>query len=99
MFITLEGPEGGGKSEGARWLGAWLAEHGHRVTLTREPGGTALGERVRDVVLAAETPPSPLAALMLFSAARAELVQDVIRPALQAGPLVICARFVDYTLP
>jgi len=98
VFITLEGPEGGGKSEGARWLGAWLVGHGYPVTLTREPGGTVLGERLRDVVLAAETPPSPLAALLLFSASRAELVQSVIRPALDAGHLVICDRYVDSTL-
>ncbi|HEY8284981.1 MAG TPA: dTMP kinase [Chloroflexota bacterium] len=97
MFITFEGPEGGGKSESAGWLGAWLAERGHAVTMTREPGGTALGERVRALVLAAEAP-SPLASLFLFSASRTELVQGVIRPALEAGRIVICDRHTDSTL-
>ncbi|HVC79884.1 MAG TPA: dTMP kinase [Chloroflexota bacterium] len=97
MFITVEGPEGGGKSESARWLGEWLTARGHLVTVTREPGGTALGERVRALVLAEDTP-SPLAALLLFSASRVELVREVIRPALAAGQLVICDRHTDSTL-
>lgn len=97
MFITFEGPEGGGKSESALWLGEWLTTRGHVVTMTREPGGTALGEQVRALVLAADAP-SPLAALLLFSASRVELVREVIRPALEAGQFVICDRHTDSTL-
>ena len=98
MFITFEGPEGGGKSESARWLGAWLTARGHAVTMTREPGGTVLGERVRALVLAADVQPSSLAALLLFSASRVELVRQIIRPALEAGQFVICDRHTDSTL-
>ncbi|HXT34497.1 MAG TPA: dTMP kinase [Chloroflexota bacterium] len=98
MFITFEGPEGGGKSESARWLGAWLTDRGHAVTMTREPGGTVLGERVRALVLAADVQPSSLAALLLFSASRVELVRQIIRPALEAGQFVICDRHTDSTL-
>jgi len=66
--------------------------------MTREPGGTVLGERVRALVLAADVQPSSLAALLLFSASRVELVRQIIRPALEAGQFVICDRHTDSTL-
>lgn len=101
-FITLEGPEGAGKTLQAQRLAEALRERGHRVRLTREPGGTALGEQVRAVVLAHASgggvPFDPRADAFLFNAARAQLVSEVIRPALLAGEVVVCARFADSTL-
>ena len=85
MFITLEGPEGSGKSTNAAWLVAWLEERGHRAMPLREPGGTSLGERIRSLLLADAPPTAARAALLLFEAARAELVETVIQPALAAG--------------
>jgi dTMP kinase len=98
MFITIEGPEGSGKSACARWLAERLSARGIAVTETREPGGTALGERVRGFVLDPVQPPLPRTSLFLFSAARAELVGRVIQPALAADRLVICDRYTDSTL-
>jgi len=98
-FVTLEGPEGAGKTVIARRLVPALAEHGASVLLTREPGGTHLGERLREVLLANDgSPISPRADALLFNAARAQLVGEVIGPALDAGQVVICARFADSTL-
>lgn len=100
-FITIEGPEGGGKTTQAARLGRHLAATGRQVHLTREPGGTRLGERVRELVLArtgTEAPIDPLADALLFNAARRQLVEEVVRPALAAGTTVICARFADSTL-
>lgn len=100
-FITIEGPEGGGKTTQAERLVAHLATAGHAVHLTREPGGTWLGERLREVLLArtgATAATDPLADAFLFNAARRQLVSEVIRPALGAGTTVVCARFADSTL-
>lgn len=98
-FVTLEGPEGAGKTVIARRLVVALEEHGASVLLTREPGGTHLGERLREVLLANDgSPISPRADALLFNAARAQLVGEVIGPALDAGQVVICARFADSTL-
>lgn len=100
-FITIEGPEGGGKSTQARRLEAELRNAGLPVVRTREPGGTPLGERLRDLLLA-HAPElgaiDPLAEALLFNAARRQLVETVIRPALEAGTTVVCARFADSTL-
>ncbi|HXG25661.1 MAG TPA: dTMP kinase [Candidatus Binatia bacterium] len=99
VFITIEGPEGSGKTVVAKRLATELAARGRRVRLTREPGGTRLGERVRELLLGkADLGISPRADALLFNAARAQLVAEVIRPALEAGELVICARFADSTL-
>jgi dTMP kinase len=98
-FITIEGPEGSGKTTQARRLTAHLESEGLPVLGTREPGGTALGERVRELLLEdADRPHDPLADALLFNAARRQLVEEVIRPALSAGTSVVCARFADSTL-
>jgi dTMP kinase len=97
-FITIEGPEGAGKTTQAAALEAALRERGIAVVGTREPGGTALGERIRDLVLAStDAPIDPLADALLFNAARRQLVEEVVEPALAAGTTVICARFADST--
>jgi dTMP kinase len=101
MFITLEGPEGAGKTVLARRLAEALEQRGRTVRLTREPGGTALGERVRALLLERSSGGLAIDAradALLFNAARAQLVAEVIRPALDAGEVVLCARFADSTL-
>jgi dTMP kinase len=97
-FITLEGIEGAGKSTVAKALAAELGGRGIDVVLTREPGGTPLAERVRELVLArgSETV-DPVAELLLMLAARALHLTNLIRPALAAGRWVICDRFTDAT--
>ena len=96
LFLSFEGGEGSGKSLQARGLAQTLIERGRDVVLTREPGGTAAGERIRDILLhAREIPLSPEAQVLLFSSARAQLVREVIRPALDAGKIVIADRFFD----
>jgi len=100
-FITIEGPEGSGKTTQAAALADHLARIGLDVHLTREPGGTWLGERVREVLLArtgSTAPTDPLTDALLFNAARRQLVSEVIRPAIGAGRTVVCARFADSTL-
>lgn len=99
VFITLEGIEGAGKSTIARWVREWLDRRGIRVTLTREPGGTALAERVRQVVLErGEERLSPVTETLLMFAARGIHVENLIRPALERGDWVVCDRFTDATL-
>lgn len=100
-FITLEGPEGAGKTVLARRLAEALQARGQTVLLTREPGGTPLGERVRALLLersAGDLAIDARADALLFNAARAQLVAEVIRPAVAAGTTVLCARFADSTL-
>jgi dTMP kinase len=97
-FITFEGPEGSGKTTQAARLVSTLRERGIPVLSTREPGGTVLGERIREILLApSDEPVDPLADALLFNAARRQLVSEVIEPALAAGTTVICARFADST--
>jgi dTMP kinase len=99
FFITFEGPEGGGKSTQIHRLAAALAEEGYVVWTTREPGGTRLGELIRPLLLGPQqTRLSPWTEALLFTAARAELVEEVIRPRLQRGEVVLCDRFSDSTL-
>ncbi|HEY4343233.1 MAG TPA: dTMP kinase [Parvibaculum sp.] len=97
-FITLEGGEGAGKSTQAKRLAAGLIERGHRVTLTREPGGAPGAEVIRDLLVTGETGRwAPLAETLLHFAAREEHLAHTIRPALARGDWVICDRFVDST--
>jgi dTMP kinase len=98
LFITLEGPEGAGKSTNREYLAECLRSHGIDVVLTREPGGTPLAERIRELLLA----PSDEAMdadteLLLVFAARAQHLAQVIRPALARGAVVLCDRFTDAT--
>jgi dTMP kinase len=97
VFVTFEGIDGSGKSTQARLLEQHLAALGREVVATREPGGTALGERIRELVL--DGPPiSVWAEAALFAASRAEHAAEVIRPALDRGADVVCDRFVDSSL-
>jgi dTMP kinase len=99
LFVTFEGIEGSGKSTHLRLLAAALRSAGHEVVETREPGGTALGRSLRDLLLQpSATPPEPLAELLLYCADRAQHVAEVIRPALAAGRIVLCDRFSDSTI-
>lgn len=95
-FISFEGGEGTGKSTQARLLTGSLKARGVQVVLTREPGGTPLGEDIRRLVLA-ERPAAPETELLLFAAARVEHLAQVIRPALARGTWVVCDRYVDST--
>jgi dTMP kinase len=95
-FITLEGMEGAGKTSRIADLRAFLLQHGKTVVATREPGGTALGEKLRSLLLAPEHEPmTPLTELMLMFAARSEHLQQLILPALDIGQWVLCDRYID----
>ncbi|MEW6338609.1 MAG: dTMP kinase [Acidobacteriota bacterium] len=97
-FITFEGVEGSGKTTQVAALGRFLAARGVSVHATREPGGTALGERLRDVLLDPASDPIPLAELLMLEAARSQLVNRVVLPALDAGDWVLSDRFSDSSL-
>ena len=99
FLITLEGIEGSGKTTHARRLFSFLKESGIPCLLTREPGGTPMGEKIRDILLNPESGViDPLAETFLFEASRREHVKEVINPALHEGKVVICVRFTDSTL-
>ena len=98
MFITFEGGDGSGKSTQLRRIAARLEAAGHRVVSVREPGGTPFAEAARALLLDGEHRPSALSEVFLFEAARADLVQSVIAPALAAGQIVLCDRYTDSTL-
>jgi dTMP kinase len=99
MFITLEGPEGSGKSCQIPPLADFLRQLGYEVLTTREPGGTAIGDQVRQVILNLKnTEMNPRTEILLFCAARVQLVDQVIRPALARGVVVISDRYADSTL-
>ncbi|MBF7141517.1 MULTISPECIES: dTMP kinase [Pseudomonas] len=98
LFITLEGPEGAGKSTNRDYLAARLRDAGMDVQLTREPGGTPLAERIRELLLAPSDEPMAVdTELLLMFAARAQHIDQVIRPALARGAVVVCDRFTDAT--
>ena len=94
MFVTFEGLDGSGKSTQAELLRARLEADGEEVVATREPGGTELGERLRDLVLHGGHV-SPWAEALMYAASRAQHVDEVIRPALERGASVVCDRYVD----
>ncbi len=103
-FITVEGPDGSGKTTHIDFIQQWLGARGARVVRTREPGGTALGERLRELLLATDgangansAPISDRAELLLFFAARAQHIDEVISPALASGEWVLSDRFTDAT--
>lgn len=99
LFITFEGPEGSGKTTHARLLANWLADHGYDVLTTREPGGTRIGDVVRTLLLdPIYAGIRPETEFLLFSAARAQIVGEIIRPHLEKGGIVICDRFADSSL-
>jgi dTMP kinase len=100
-FITLEGSEGSGKTTAARHLGEWLRSRGEKVLVTREPGGTPLGDEVRRLVLHLRDVSDdldPRADALLYAAARAQHTARVIQPALERGDHVVCARYLDSSL-
>ncbi len=99
MFITLEGPDGSGKSTQAGLLVNFLRQRGSSVLATREPGGTAIGDQVRSVLSNLEnTAMHPRTEILLFQASRAQLVEQVIRPQLARRGIVVCDRYADSTL-
>jgi dTMP kinase len=99
MFITFEGPEGSGKSSQVTLLSAYLQQQGLSVLTTREPGGTAIGNQIRSCLHNVEnTRITATTEMLLYSASRAQLVGEVIRPALDRGQLVLCDRYADSTI-
>ena len=99
MFITLEGPEGSGKTSHIPYLVEFLRERGHIVFPTREPGGTSIGEQVREILNDLKnTEMHPRTETLLFQAARAQFVEQVIKPRLAVGEIVISDRYADSTL-
>ena len=98
MFITFEGPEGSGKTSQARALVRLLTRKGRRVTFVRDPGSTALGRALRRVLLHAAGDLSPMTEALLFIGGRVQLVEELIKPALRKGIVVVCDRFHDATV-
>ncbi len=99
MFISLEGPEGGGKSSHVKPLVEFIKQKGRQVCATYEPGGTSISDQVRDILKnVANTEMHPRTEILLFCAARAQLVEQVIRPALADGFVVVSDRYADSTL-
>lgn len=99
LFVSFEGPDGSGKSTQIARLAAALRGQGRVVTETREPGGTPLGEQLREILLRPQAPPAtPLAMALLLSASRAQLLEDVILPALARGEIVLADRYADSTI-
>ena len=95
LFVSFEGGEGAGKSTQVQAIAARARAAGLEPVTTREPGGTELGEMLREVLIDLEEAPDPVAELLIFAAARAQLVQEVIEPALRRGALVLCDRYSD----
>lgn len=99
IFITFEGGDGAGKSTHIRFLSKALRDHGHEVVGLREPGGTRIGEKLRQVVLDPKNAElSDECELLVFEAARAQIVSEVVKPALERGAVVLCDRFTDSTI-
>jgi dTMP kinase len=99
MFITLEGPEGSGKTSHIKPLTEWLTAQGHKVFATREPGGTNIGEQIRNVIHDLKnTEMHPRTETLLYQAARAQIVEQVIKPLLAVGEIIISDRYYDSTI-
>ena len=99
VFIVMEGPDGSGKTTQINLLEQYLKEAGYECLITREPGGTVIGEEVRELILNPEYKEmSPVTEMLLYAASRAQLVHEVIGPALEAGRIVISDRFVDSSI-
>ncbi len=99
MFITIEGPDGSGKTSQVKPLGEFLQSEGYPVFCAREPGSTAISEQVRDIIMRLDnTAMHPRTETLLFCSARAQLVEEVIRPRLDAGEIVLLDRYADSTL-
>jgi len=98
MFITLEGGEGAGKTTLRQRLVQAFEQTGRAICVTNEPGATALGQQIRSLLLSSEVPVTPMAELCLFLADRAQHLEELVRPALQRGTLVLCDRFCDSTI-
>ena len=99
IFITMEGPDGSGKSTQIELLKEYLEGAGYDVLITREPGGTRISEAIREIILNSEyTEMSPVTEMMLYASARAQLIAEVIGPAIESGKAVISDRFVDSSL-
>ena len=99
MFITLEGPEGSGKTTQAHLLADWLSDQGYEVVLTREPGGTEIGQQIRQVILEPKnTAMDAHAEILLYAADRAQHGCELIRPRLEEGKVVLSDRYTDSTL-
>lgn len=97
MFISFEGIDGSGKSTQLMLLKSWFEERGRSVLTVREPGATLLSEEIREILLSNKQSITPTAELLLFNAARTQLVDTVIRPALDLNRVVLCDRFADST--
>jgi len=99
MFITFEGPDGSGKTTQVAPLSEFLTQRGYQVLITREPGGTAIGDQIRQVLSDLKnTGMHPRSETLLFLAARAQLVEQVIKPHLEDGYIVLCDRYADSTM-
>jgi len=99
MFITLEGPDGSGKTSHMQPLAEWLEGQGYRVQTAREPGGTLISEQIRNIIHDLEnTAMHPRTETLLYQAARAQIVEQVLRPKLADGWIVLCDRYADSTL-
>lgn len=99
LFISIEGPDGSGKSTQIENIKHFFAEKNMEIVFTREPGGTAIGEKIRELILdRTHTEMDSMTETLLYAAARAQRVAQVIRPAIEAGKIVICDRFVDSSI-
>jgi dTMP kinase len=97
-FLSMEGMDGAGKSTQIQLLSHWLAEQGHRVVLCRDPGGTAISEEIRQILLTTSAPVDMRTEMLLYMAARAQLVAEIIKPAIDRNEVVICDRFLLSTV-
>lgn len=99
LFVTIEGPDGAGKSTQVKLLADYLRKNGYEVVVTREPGGTPLAEKIRGLLLElSEEPVAPVTEVLLYAASRAQHVEQLIKPALKRGAVVISDRFIDSSI-